>query len=319
MCRGSKDAVGRKTADARDELTKGIVPPVFENNRGRAVPGNMETANMTPSPRFVTFSIYSGCIAEHGEWTQETQDKIDRIFGGALPLDSIYYFARSLTQWDAADRADRAKVEKSAAGYFCSTNSPPEVMRPAIIEAAIIVACDPVFAALTKVREDYDDEWRYGTEWRNQKPTMNTEELDKFRKWAEGREAAAATLDIETCEYWWQHVDMDTYSFHRAEGTYHPAMGCVGREYFVRGPDSDGAVSEHDLSEAQHRALRARIERNRKLGLGNGDLLNEPNTPERERAAEEAAKAGRPFQTPIWMERAEGKEAGSIPLPRGLD
>jgi hypothetical protein len=93
----------------------------------------------------------------------------------------------------------------------------------------------------------------------------------------------------------------------------------VGRVHFVSSPESDGSICWYDLSDDQRAALDARIERNRKLGLGNGHLLNGPKTPERERAAEEAAERGQPFRTPNWMERAEGKEAGGIPLPRGLD
>src|SRR5262249_2933116 len=135
----------------------------------------------------------------------------------------------------------------------------------------------------------------------------------KYQEFIAGRRAAAATIDIETCDYCWAHVDgSDPYGFHGD-------CICIGREYFVMGPDSAGPICVSELSDAQRAALDARIDRNRKLGLGNGDLLNEPNTPARERAAEEAAKEGHPFRTPNWVERMKGLEAGSHPLPRGID
>jgi hypothetical protein len=144
-------------------------------------------------------------------------------------------------------------------------------------------------------------------------------ELEKFHAWVKGR--AAKKIDIETCDYWWRHGYVtDPYGVYHAElAEGEDIEDWIGRNYWVASPDSDGRIWDDDLPDDKFKALHARIERNHKLGLGNGDLLNEPNTPERERAAEEAAKAGHPFKTPNWLERAEGKEAGSIPLPRGID
>jgi hypothetical protein len=78
--------------------------------------------------------------------------------------------------------------------------------------------------------------------------------MDKFRDWVASREAAAATIDIETCELgWWYGELLDPYGLIGAQGELLEEERMVGRNKFVRSPDSGGWVHERDLSPAAAR------------------------------------------------------------------
>jgi hypothetical protein len=82
-----------------------------------------------------------------------------------------------------------------------------------------------------------------------------------FRDWVASRNAAGITIDMQTCDLWWEHAQiLDLYGLFRAEGTFTKEHQ-VGRVFFARSPDSDGPVCEYNLSPAQHEAMHARIER----------------------------------------------------------
>jgi hypothetical protein len=86
--------------------------------------------------------------------------------------------------------------------------------------------------------------------------------MDEFRDWVASRKAAAATIDIETCELgWWYGEVLDPYDLLLAQGELPEEVRQIGRNYFVRSPDSGGWVNEHDLSRAQVKAMHARFER----------------------------------------------------------
>jgi hypothetical protein len=248
-----------------------------------------------------------GEIASHGEWSQETEDKIEGIFGGALPFYSIWHFARCLL--DVVD--DRAEVEEMSAkwyiygGYDVYAAPPPPDMRPKAIEAAITVARDPVFVGLMKVRRDFYNEERrrkYGLVDRGSK---RSPELDEFHAWVKGRKELAKKVDVETCDYWWQYTSVaDPYGVWHAElAKGEDLEDCSGRAYWVASPDGDGGIEEGDLSDAQRQALHARIERNKKIGLGDGDLLDNGVTAQRESVAKEADRRGLPYRTPVGLTR----------------
>jgi hypothetical protein len=87
-------------------------------------------------------------------------------------------------------------------------------------------------------------------------------ELDGFRNWVASRKAAAATIDIQTCDLWWKHTQiLDPYGLFEAEGTFTDEEDQIGRVFFARSPESDGPVCEYDLSPAQREAMWARVDR----------------------------------------------------------
>ena len=91
--------------------------------------------------------------------------------------------------------------------------------------------------------------------------------MDEFRDWIASRKAAAATVDMQTADLWWEHTQvLDPYGLSRAEGTFTEEEYQIGRVYFARSPDSDGPVCEYDLSPAQRDAMYALIE------LGDAEL-----------------------------------------------
>ena|SRR5215831_2787810 len=86
--------------------------------------------------------------------------------------------------------------------------------------------------------------------------------MDEFRDWVASRKAAAATIDIETCELWWAHTQiLDPYGLFTAEGTFTEEEYQIGRVFFARSPDGDGPICEYDLSPAQREAMWARVDR----------------------------------------------------------
>jgi hypothetical protein len=95
---------------------------------------------------------------------------------------------------------------------------------------------------------------------------MSTEDkLDEFRAWVAGRKAAAARIDIETCNYWCERTwILDPYGLYHAEaraaGQEDPEDN-IGKVLFVGAPDSDGPIADDDLSEEQDRALSERMKR----------------------------------------------------------
>ena len=87
-------------------------------------------------------------------------------------------------------------------------------------------------------------------------------ELDGFCDWVARRKAAAATIDMQTCELWWVHTQMlDPYGLFEAEGTFTKEEYQIGRVFFACSPESDGRVCEYDLSPAQLEAMWARVAR----------------------------------------------------------
>jgi hypothetical protein len=65
--------------------------------------------------------------------------------------------------------------------------------------------------------------------------------MDEFRDWVASRKAAAATIDIETCELgWWYGEVLDPYDLLLAQGELPEEVRQIGRNYFVRSPDSGG-------------------------------------------------------------------------------
>jgi hypothetical protein len=107
--------------------------------------------------------------------------------------------------------------------------------------------------------------------------TMTDEELDRmpwtssfmtdveFREWFATRKAAAAAIDIETCELGaWYALDADPYGV----GPELPKeMQQVGTNRFVRSPESRGWVWEGDLPGEKIRALYARLERDQRAHM----------------------------------------------------
>jgi hypothetical protein len=86
--------------------------------------------------------------------------------------------------------------------------------------------------------------------------------MDEFRDWVASRKAAAATIDIETCELgWWYGKVLDPYGLIDAQGDLPEAMRQIGTIYFVSSPDSGGWVNSQDLSPDQVKAMHARFER----------------------------------------------------------
>jgi hypothetical protein len=93
-------------------------------------------------------------------------------------------------------------------------------------------------------------------------PPYQNMSIDKFRTWVEERKAAAAKIDVETCEVEWCFgYIIDPYGLHAALGELTDEERCVGRLYYVCSPDSDGWVNIRDLSSTQREGLDARLAR----------------------------------------------------------
>jgi hypothetical protein len=87
---------------------------------------------------------------------------------------------------------------------------------------------------------------------------------DELRAWLASRKEAGRNIDIETCELgWWYTQDADPYGIYRALGEFNEAMYQVGRNRFVRSPDSQGWVCEDDLPIEKFCAMQERVERER--------------------------------------------------------
>jgi hypothetical protein len=85
---------------------------------------------------------------------------------------------------------------------------------------------------------------------------------DELRQWLASRKVAGQVIDIESCELgWWYAEVLDPYGIYQALGEFPEENSCVGRERFVRSPESNGWVSEADLPEEKLKALRERMER----------------------------------------------------------
>ena len=75
----------------------------------------------------------------------------------------------------------------------------------------------------------------------------------------EPRKEAGLKIDIETCELgWWYGYDCDPYG---ARPDLPEEMQQVGRNRFVRSPESHRWVHEGDLPEAKVKAMYQRIDR----------------------------------------------------------
>src|SRR5229473_626475 len=98
--------------------------------------------------------------------------------------------------------------------------------------------------------------------------------MDEIRDWVASRKAAAATIDIDTCELGcWYGFGIDPYGLLMAQGELPEEMRQLGKNHFVRSPGSNGWVSDKDLSPAQVKAMYARIEREyREWEAGNPEL-----------------------------------------------
>jgi hypothetical protein len=94
--------------------------------------------------------------------------------------------------------------------------------------------------------------------------TLDQFSADELRQWLASRKGAGAKIDIETCELgWWYAQDADPYGIQQALGEFPEAMYQVGRNRFVRSPDSQGWVCEDDLPTDKVHALYARLQRER--------------------------------------------------------
>jgi len=84
--------------------------------------------------------------------------------------------------------------------------------------------------------------------------------IDELREWLASREEAGSKIDIATCEIgWWYGEVGDPYGIYQELGEYEE-HSCIGRERFVRTPESNGWVSIHDLSKEKVRAFYERID-----------------------------------------------------------
>jgi hypothetical protein len=97
---------------------------------------------------------------------------------------------------------------------------------------------------------------------------------DELRQWLASREQAGRVIDIESCELGWWYVQvLDPYGIREALGELSDDEYCVGRDHFVRSPESNGWVWEGDLPADKAKAMFARIEREvaeRKASPDNG-------------------------------------------------
>src|SRR5258708_2098847 len=85
----------------------------------------------------------------------------------------------------------------------------------------------------------------------------------EFMLWVASREAAGATIDIETCELdRWYACDFDVYGLAHRLDTLDPYYDQIGANYYVRSPTSNGWVHTDDLPPAiTQDMVRARIDR----------------------------------------------------------
>jgi hypothetical protein len=82
-----------------------------------------------------------------------------------------------------------------------------------------------------------------------------------LREWRASRKAAGSKIDIATCEVgWWYGEVGDPYGILRELGEFDEEGSCVGREHFVRSPESNGWVSLHDLPKEKIHAFRMRTD-----------------------------------------------------------
>jgi hypothetical protein len=84
---------------------------------------------------------------------------------------------------------------------------------------------------------------------------------DELRQWLASRKEAGNKIDIATCEIgWWYAEGLDPYGIYHALGEFNEKDSCIGRERFVRSPESNGWVSLHDLSKEKIRAFHERTD-----------------------------------------------------------
>ena len=82
---------------------------------------------------------------------------------------------------------------------------------------------------------------------------------DELRQWLASRKQAGRVIDIESCELgWWFAERLDPYGLYRALGEFPEEYSCIGRDYFVRSPESNGWVWEGDLPADKAKAISAR-------------------------------------------------------------
>ena len=85
---------------------------------------------------------------------------------------------------------------------------------------------------------------------------------DELRQWLASRKEAGQVIDIENCELgWWYAETLDPYGIYKALGEFNEEYSCVGRERFVRSPESNGWVSQGDLPADKAKAMFARLKR----------------------------------------------------------
>ena len=86
---------------------------------------------------------------------------------------------------------------------------------------------------------------------------------EQLAQWIATRKDAGAAIDIETCDLdsWYCH-DLDVYGLEERKDNLPEEEQIIGRNYFVRSPDSNGWVHVDDLPlEISESALRARMDR----------------------------------------------------------
>jgi hypothetical protein len=82
---------------------------------------------------------------------------------------------------------------------------------------------------------------------------------EEFKQWVASRKEAGSAIDIATCEIgWWFAYDVDPYGFH---DNLPEEWQTIGRNRFVRSPESRGWVHSSDLPEDKYKALELRIAR----------------------------------------------------------
>jgi hypothetical protein len=85
---------------------------------------------------------------------------------------------------------------------------------------------------------------------------------DELRQWLGSRKHAGQVIDIESCELGrWSTNEDDVYGILTKLGDVVFEGYYVGKNRFVRSPDSNGWVSERDLPPDKRDALHARIRR----------------------------------------------------------
>jgi hypothetical protein len=83
--------------------------------------------------------------------------------------------------------------------------------------------------------------------------------IDELREWLESRKEAGSKIDIATCEIgWWYGEALDPYGIYQELGEFNEEHSCIGREYFVRSPESNGWVDIGDLPKEKIHQFRMR-------------------------------------------------------------